>query len=122
MLGTAHFADVGFDPVIVAMFSALSIIFVITTVVWWIFTEDVYDKIVLCIWVFGSIVLISGAIYFGFFSSHKGLVLDTSGAEVVKTTKSGQTFCTVGELEFFCEIKQVGDNKYEIWGREEKVR
>lgn len=144
MLGTAHFENVGLDWTTFWVVSGLTIFFLrLTTVMSKLANNNAVDlpavylwayfKITSYIWALVFALCIVLAFLFGVFPAHKGLVLDNnSGAEVIKTAKSGQTFCVVGRpgeilptagtLEFFCEIKKVEDNKYEVWAQEEKVK
>ena len=108
MLGTAHFENVGLDWTTFWVVSGLTIFFLILTTFMSKLANDnavelpavilwAYFKITSYIWALVFALCVVLAFLFGLFPAHKGLVLgNNSGAEVVKTTKSGQAFCTVG--------------------------
>ena len=110
MLGIAHFENVGLDWTTFWVISGLTIFFLILTTVMSKLANNnavelpavilwAYFKITSYIWALVFALCIVLAFLFGLFPAHKGLVLDNnSGAEVVKTTKSGRHFVLLVDL------------------------
>lgn len=118
MIGTAHMGTTGLDPVAIGVVSFSVVVFLFFAVIFAIFPESKRDWFIAAFLGAFSIVLIATAIYLAFFYPHKALILDKGGQEVSTTAPAGQKVCTIDTLEFRCDIKQVGKNKYEIWGAE----
>lgn len=118
MIGNAHIGTAGFDPVAIGIVLFSVVVFLFFAISFAIFSENKGDWAVAVLFGTFSIGLIAAAIFLAFFYPHKALILDKSGQEVSTTAPAGQKVCTIDRLEFRCEVKQVGKNKYEIWGAE----
>lgn len=118
MIGAAHIGTAGFDPVAIGFVSFSAVAFLFFAILYAIFPDNKRDWIVAAFFGILSIVLIAAAIFLAFIYPHKALILDKGGQEVSTTAPAGQKVCTIDTLEFRCEVKQVGKNKYEIWGAE----
>lgn len=118
MIGTAHMGTAGFAPVAIGVTAFSAVVFLFFAVIFAVFPEYKRDWVIAAFFGIFSVILIAIVVFLAFFYPHKALILDKGGQEVSTTAPAGQKVCTIGTLEFRCEVKQVGKNKYEIWGAE----
>ena len=118
MIGSAHIGTAGFDPVVIGLVAALAVLSLFSTTLWAVLPKDEGDVAITAFLGIVTAVFIAGVGFFSFVTPHKALILDKDRLEVSTTSEAGKTLCTIGRLEFGCEIKQVGKNKYEVWGKE----
>lgn len=118
MIGIAHIGTAGHDPVVVGLVAGLAVVSLFFTIFWATLPRETGDIAITTFLGILTAILIAGVGIFLFVSPHKALVLDKGKQEVFTTVEAGQKVCTVDTLEFRCDIKQVGKNKYEVWGKE----
>lgn len=119
MIGSAHMGTAGFDAVAIWVLSAMAIVTLVFTVLWVIVPKTrVEDWVTMTVLGGITVTLIAAVAFLAFIYPHKALILDKGKQEVSTAVEEGQKICTIDTLEFRCEIKQVGKNKYEVWGKE----